>query len=80
MEKWNCDNGCDFVGYAGDFFQMSSPDGSRVMLVCGDCVYDSHLEDWNVDLESDPRYTIFTMSDERSTLTFLNGNVTRQLA
>ena len=80
MEKWNCDNGCDFVGYAGDFFQMSSPDGSRVMLVCGDCVYDSHLEDWNVDLESDPRYTIYTMSDERSTLTFLNGNVTRQPA
>ena len=80
MEKWNCDNGCDFVGYAGDFFQMSSPDGSRVMLVCGDCVYDSHLEDWNVDLESDPRYTIYTMSDERSTLTFLNGNITRQPA
>lgn len=80
MEKWNCDNGCDFVGYAGDFFQMSSPDGSKVMLVCGDCVYDSHLEDWNVDLESDPRYTIYTMSDERSTLTFLNGNITRQPA
>ena len=80
MEKWNCDNGCDFVGYAGEFFQMSSPDGSKVMLVCGDCVYDSHLEDWNVDLESDPRYTIYTMSDERSTLTFLNGNITRQPA
>lgn len=80
MEKWNCDNGCDFVGYPGDFFQMSSPDGSKLMLVCGDCVYDSHLEDWNVDLESDPRYTIYTMSDERSTLTFLNGNITRQYA
>ena len=80
MEKWNCDNGCDFVGYPGDFFQMSSPDGSKLMLVCGDCVYDKHLEDWNVDLESDPRYTIYTMSDDRSALTFYNGVITKQPA
>jgi hypothetical protein len=80
MEKWNCDNGCDFVGYAGDFFQMSNPENTHVMLVCRDCVYDKHLEDWNVDLESDPRYTIYTLSDERSALTFYNGVITKHPA
>jgi hypothetical protein len=73
MEKWNCDNGCDFVGYAGDFFQMASPDGNNLMLVCRDCVYDRYLEDWSVELESDPRYTIYTLGD----LTLENGVITK---
>lgn len=60
MELWNCDNGCDFAGYPGDFFQMASPEGTHLMLVCKDCVYDTHLEDWTVELEADPRYTIVT--------------------
>ena len=59
MELWNCDNGCDFAGYPGDFFQMSSPEGTHLMLVCKDCVYDSALSDWAVDFEADPRYTIY---------------------
>ena len=80
MEKWNCDNGCDFVGYAGDFFQMSNPEDTHTMLVCGDCVYDPHLEDWRVDLEGDPRYTIFTLSDDVTAHTFYNGVITKHPA
>jgi hypothetical protein len=73
MELWNCDNGCDFAGYAGEFTQMSSPDGNNLMLVCRDCVYDRYLEDWSVDGESDPRYTIYTLGD----LTLENGVITK---
>ena len=54
-----CDNGCGTEMKIWDFFQLSSPEGTHLMLVCGDCLYDSHLEDWNVDLGDDPRYTIF---------------------
>ena len=76
MELWNCDNGCGFLGGPGDFFQMSSPEGTHLMLVCGDCVYDSHLSEWNVDLESDPRDTVYSLSD----LTFYNGVITKSPA
>jgi hypothetical protein len=80
MELWNCDNGCDFLGGPGDFFQLSSPDGSKLMLVCGSCVYDRQLSEWAVDFESDPRDTIYTLSDERSALTFYNGVITKHPA
>lgn len=46
MEKWNCDNGCDFVGYPGDFFQMASPEGTHLMLVCKSCAYELEDEGW----------------------------------
>ena len=46
MEKWNCDNGCDFVGYPGDFFQMASPAGTHLMLVCKSCAYELEAEGW----------------------------------
>lgn len=81
MELWNCDNGCDFVGGPGDFFQLSSPDGgSHLMLVCGSCVYDSQLSEWAVDFESDPRDTEYSLVGSGSALTFLNGNITKQPA
>lgn len=75
MELWNCDNGCDFVGGPGDFFQMSNPEDTHSMLVCGKCVYDQHLEDWSVDLEADPRYTPYSLVGDDSTLTMINGVV-----
>lgn len=79
MELWNCDNGCDFKGGAGDFFQMASPDGgSHLMLVCGNCVYDRYLEDWTVELEADPRYTVYSMEDiDGSSISILNGVITK---
>ena len=73
MELWNCDNGCDFAGYAGEFTQMASPDGSHLMLVCRDCVYDRYLSDWTVELEEDPRDTVYTLGD----LTLENGVITK---
>ena len=73
MELWNCDNGCDFKGGAGEFFQMSSPDGSHLMLVCGECVYDRYLSEWVVDFGDDPRDVTYTLGD----LTLENGVITK---
>lgn len=52
---WDCDNGCTFAGVPGDFIQMSSVDGDRLMLVCEECVHDPELEEWAVDFGDDPR-------------------------
>lgn len=73
MELWNCDNGCDFVGGPGDFYQLSKD--NHLMLVCGSCVYDRQLSEWAVDFESDPRDTEYSLVGDGSTLTMINGVV-----
>lgn len=51
-----CSNGCGTEMKIWDLIQISNPEGTRLMLVCEECLMeDDTLADWEVDFIKDPR-------------------------